>query len=134
MSTTLFYSCVSSDERLNKVRTFGIDQLWAVLYAEGIQESVKKAARSRLNRLIKEARCLSITFEDHGQDFLTWTLDKHGKVIDSNAQAWAWVGGHVTDYRTLMPGVPPLYCAKDGVTRRLNYPLTSVKRFAGAKT
>ena len=93
----IFSSSVSADERLVKVRAFDIDGLWSVLYAEHVQETVLKAARSRLNRLIKEARRLVMTFEDHGQDFLTWTLDKNGKVIDSNAQFWCWGGGHVTN-------------------------------------
>jgi hypothetical protein len=105
-----------------------------VLYAEHVQESVVKAARSRLNRLIKEARYLSMTFEDYGQDFLAWTLDKNGKVIDSNAQAWAWVGGHVTDYLSLIPGTHPLFQPK-GKTglQAIKYPLEKVHHHKGAK-
>ena len=129
----IFSSSVSADERLVKVRAFDIDGLWSVLYAEHVQETVLKAARSRLNRLIKEARRLVMTFEDHGQDFLTWTLDKNGKVIDSNAQFWCWGGGHVTNHRSLFPGVQPLYQSKgDGAVRRINYPLHKVNHYKAA--
>ena len=131
----LFASCVSAGERLTKLRTFDIEQLWCVLYAEHVQKSVLAAARSRLNRLIKEAGHLVITFEDQGQDFLKWTLDKSGKVIDSDAQAWAWVGGHVTDHGSLTLGVHPLYQSKtDGAVRPVNYPLDKVQRFKGVKS
>ena len=133
-AAVLFASCVSADERLAKVRSFDIDRLWEVLHAEHVQETVLRAARSRLNRLIKEARHLVMTFEDHGQDFLTWTLDKNGKVIDCNAQCWCWVGGHVTDHRSLIPGVHPLYQSKgDGAVRPVNYPLEKVQHFKGGK-
>jgi hypothetical protein len=129
----LFGSSVSADERLASLRTYGIDQLWSVLYAEQVQASVLKAARSRLNRLIKECRHLEITFEDHGQDFLVWTLDKKGKVIDSSAQCSVWVCGYVTDYKSLTPGVHPLYQSKfDQVVRPVNYTLTKVHRFGAA--
>jgi hypothetical protein len=129
----VFSSSVSADERLASLRTYGIAQLWSVLYAERVQASVVKAARSRLRRLIKESRHLEITFEDHGQDFLVWTLDKKGMVIDSNAQGWVWVGGHVTDYRSLKPGVHPLYQSKDDETLLpLKYPVVEVRRYGAA--
>lgn len=128
----VFASSVSADERLASVRTFDIDRLWSVLYAEHVQESVVKATRSRLNRLIKEVRYLSMTFEDYGQDFLTWTLDKNGKVIDSNAQAFVWVGGHVTDYRSLIPGSYPLFQPKGKTdVLAIKYPLETVHYYKG---
>ena len=93
----LFLSSACVTERTAMVREFDIHKLWAVVHlGRSVQESVSRAARSRLNRLIKEQRRIKIDLEDKGQDLLSMTLDKHGVVIDCNAQAWCWVGGWAT--------------------------------------
>lgn len=132
----IFATSVSVDERLSVVRQFDILKLWDVLLSDDqqIQKSVVRAARSRLNRLIKETRFMDIEFEDHGQDFLRWTLDKNGMVIDSDMQARFWVGGHVADYRNLMAHVPPMYQSKVyGGIRHVNYPLKKIYYWKGNK-
>lgn len=106
----LFLSSACVTERTAMVREFDIHKVWAVVHlGRAVQESVSRAARSRLNRLVKEQRRIKIDLEDKGQDLLSMTLDKHGVVIDCNAQAWCWVGGKVLDYRTLIVGTYPLY-------------------------
>lgn len=73
-----------------------------------------------------------IHFEDHGQDFLRWTLDAKGMVIDSQPfQASIWAGLFVVE-RKLKAGMRISIVMLTG-TRRVNYPLARVQKLkAGA--
>jgi hypothetical protein len=47
----------------------------------------------------------TITFEDHGQDFLKWDIDEKGNVIDCRPfQAWIWCNKIVTNHTQLKVG------------------------------
>ena len=46
-----------------------------------------------------------IHFEDHGQDFLEWELDRTGKVINSTPfQPWNWINKQVINHDRLVIG------------------------------
>lgn len=48
---------------------------------------------------------MRITFEDHGQDFITWKLDNNGVVVDCMPfQAFVWCGVRVELSRKLQVG------------------------------
>ena len=48
---------------------------------------------------------ITIEFEDLGQDFLVWTLNENGVVIECKPfQAWLWKGRQVVDYASLKRG------------------------------
>jgi len=68
-----------------------------------------------------------LTFEDHGQDFLTWELDATGKVIECKPfQASVWCGCIVKEYNSLTPGDKVRFLTKDGDQRTMLYPVESV--------
>jgi len=51
-----------------------------------------------------------IEFEDHGQDFLTWTINRLGRVVDCQPfQASVWVGGYVMNHEELAVGGHVVY-------------------------
>jgi hypothetical protein len=126
----LFFSAMCTTERTAQVREFDIAKLWSVLHlGKAVQESVSRAARSRLNRLIKEERRMRLDFEDNGQDLLWVVLDKNGFVIDCNAQTWCWVCGRVPDFRTLIVGWHPLYERAPGYCDVLNFKVSKITRW-----
>ncbi len=134
MKNDIFGSSVDVGERLTRVRRFTLEESRRALEQERVQESVRKALRSRLRRLTKEATVLVITFEDHGQDFQTWTLDKNGMVIDcAPMQEWLWFGCHVTNMRELRVGSIVSF-TRDGKASTIRYPLTQVTQSGAAKS
>lgn len=73
-------------------------------------------------------------FEDHGQDFLEWTLDAAGVVVDCQPfQAWVWCGCRVSDHAALEAGDRVrFHRLAGGAARRVQYPLTAIERVAHA--
>lgn len=60
-----------------------------------------------------------IEFEDHGQDFLTWRIDRLGRVVDCQPfQASVWVGGYVLNHEALALGGQVVY-----MHRRMDAPI-----------
>lgn len=108
------------------LRKFDRAQCLRALNVEGLQVTVRKALIARHDRLIREATVMVIEFQDHGQDFLHWNLDKRGYVIES-AQGWIWLGSRVTNMRELAPGSIVSFVRKrDEGTHTIKYPLTKV--------
>lgn len=72
---------------------------------------------------------MRITFEDHGQDFLTWQLDNNGVVVDCTPfQASHWCGGEVVELAALKVGE----CVRfrrpgDAVWITIRYPIASIE-------
>lgn len=68
----------------------------------------------------------TIEFEDHGQDFLTWKIEK-GEVVDSEPfQAWVWKGTLIHN-EIINPGdILLITSTKIGFTT-LKYPVAKVK-------
>lgn len=71
----------------------------------------------------------TVSFEDHGQDFLEWDI-KDGEVVACRPfQAWLWNGVKVHNI-DISPGDILQFTDKDGVCRTLNYPVERVKEYA----
>jgi hypothetical protein len=72
---------------------------------------------------------MRITFEDHGQDFLTWQLDNNGIVVASEPfQSWVWSGVKVLHPDRLRAGSTLAY--KRGPKKRfstIRYPIASIE-------
>lgn len=77
------------------------------------------------NTIIEEGKSLKIYFEDKGQDFLSWTLDKKGFVIDSEPfQRSIWYGTRVL-LISLREGLRPILVLKEELE---NMPLDVSKK------
>lgn len=72
---------------------------------------------------------MKITFEDHGQDFLTWQLDNNGIVVESQPfQAAQWCGVQVDVPRALQAGdIVSFRRPEDGRTRTIRYPIAKIE-------
>lgn len=58
-------------------------------------------------------RMMTIYFEDKGQDFLEWDLDKDGQVIGCRpGQSWVWIGAKVLHCAEIRKGLRPLILLK----------------------
>jgi len=70
-----------------------------------------------------------IHFEDHGQDFLDWTVSADGTVIDVNPfQLSIWGGNQVLGLDTLQPGDKVHFISKhDGEARFIRYPVERIE-------
>ncbi|QRE00437.1 hypothetical protein [Burkholderia phage BCSR52] len=69
----------------------------------------------------------TIQFEDRGQDFLSWTLDENGVVIECKPfQAWLWKGRQVVDHASLSSGDVVHFLDNDGHMRPLKYRVASI--------
>lgn len=72
---------------------------------------------------------MHITFEDHGQDFLTWQLDNNGVVVDCLPfQASQWCGIEVAEPNALKVGE----CVRfrrfgEAVWRSIRYPVVAIE-------
>lgn len=67
-----------------------------------------------------------ITFEDWGQDFLTWTVSENGKLLHSDAQFSFWKQWEITNWDELAVGGPVLL--KKGTTRlRVRYMIENLQ-------
>jgi hypothetical protein len=70
-----------------------------------------------------------IEFEDHGQDFLRWTIDEDGKVMDSQPfQADLWNGTTLLDYPDLKVGMALAIITKHDDVLTLKYPIIKIER------
>jgi hypothetical protein len=72
---------------------------------------------------------MQITFEDHGQDFLTWQLDSNGVVVDCMPfQASVWCGVEVYGPGSLNVG-DTVFIRRpgDAVTVPLKYPIAAIE-------
>jgi hypothetical protein len=71
-----------------------------------------------------------IHFEDRGQDFLTWTLDEKGWVVDCQPfQKSIWKGGLVKNFKELELGSTVEYITKDGYKcLKMNYPVARIDK------
>lgn len=72
-----------------------------------------------------------IYFADHGQDFLYWDIDEHGKVVDCQPfQASVWVGAKVLNPHLLHVGggvvINPSYDPDE--TLRMNYLIENLEQ------
>jgi len=71
----------------------------------------------------------TITFEDHGQDFLEWDI-KDGVVIDCRPfQGWLWNGTKVHN-ADIKPGDILEITPVTGGLTNLNYPVERVMEYA----
>jgi hypothetical protein len=69
----------------------------------------------------------TLTFEDHGQDFLEWDIDENGKVVECRPfQGWVWEGA-VVHLDTLALGEAPRITPKSGRVMRLRYPVIDIR-------
>ncbi len=69
-----------------------------------------------------------ITFEDHGQDFLTWQLNNNGIVVDcAPFQAWVWTGVQVIDHASLKVGDVVRFHRPGGHVNTMRYPVAQVE-------
>jgi hypothetical protein len=67
----------------------------------------------------------TITFEDHGQDFLEWDIDENGKVIDCRPfQFSVWSKVTVTN-KEFKVGGRVKYTGM-GLSGRINYPIAEI--------
>ncbi len=64
------------------------------LAAQALFDKLAVEVDARLN--VTGAYPCTVTFEDHGQDFLEWDIDEHGRVADSRPlQASVWCGARL---------------------------------------
>lgn len=69
-----------------------------------------------------------IYFEDHGQDFLWWTIDRDGFVIDCGPfQASVWVGSQVLQPYNLKVGGEVDFNTKRGSLLTLKYKIKKIE-------
>lgn len=113
-----------AESRIRAAEWFNRAQCEAALKLPGLQKTVQAALQRRLRKLANVA--ITISFEDHGQDFLQWDLDASGKVVESRpGQAWLWCKKTVTNHAELRKGGKAQ--VEDG--KFILYPLTNVQRF-----
>lgn len=118
----------SAADRCYAVLRFNRSQCNAALKVKGLQKTVARAIQARL-RLLDRTIAI-IEFEDHGQDFLRWHLDKDGVVIESQPfQNFAWKGLAVFEIDNLKPG-SIVYYSRPGEkdVKSIRYPLISVTK------
>lgn len=66
-------------------------------------------------------------FEDKGQDFLWWEIDKNGLVVDCGpSQSWVWVGSTVDVSRIYDDDRVVHFTTKDCETTTLNYLMVDI--------
>lgn len=67
----------------------------------------------------------TVFFEDHGQDFLEWDIEKGEVIACRPFQEWLWKGVKVHN-RTIRPGDRLEITGPDGVRRTISHPVESV--------
>jgi hypothetical protein len=86
-----------------------------------------KNPEQEFDKWLEENAKFKIYFEDKGQDFLRWWLDKGGEVLHSDLQSFVW-GGKIVDLRSLAVGFQPEL--KDGnKIGILNYKVIKIEKF-----
>lgn len=72
-----------------------------------------------------------INFEDNGQDFLWWTINERGLVVDCGPfQASVWCGSIVVDTELLQPGDPVDFVSRHGDVLMLKHRVKSIEEVA----
>ena len=83
-------------------------------------------------RTLYRGTAVTVTFEDHGQDFLEWDI-QDGKVIACRPfQAGIWVGLEI--HSTPVPREQLRIKNHDGKLTWIKYPLTKIKPMASARS
>jgi hypothetical protein len=78
---------------------------------------------------IARSGAATVTFEDHGQDFLTWHIKDRRVVGCEPCQADIWVGLEITTLP--MVGLRMGVRDPNGVERFIKYPIHKVELFRG---
>lgn len=77
-------------------------------------KNLKFENKAKFDIWLQKTTAYEITFEDTGQDFLVWFVDKRGEVIHSDPfQSQIW-NGKMLDLRTLKKGKYPTFLNSDG--------------------
>lgn len=71
---------------------------------------------------------ITITFEDHGQDFLEWDIEKHRVIGCRPFQASVWVGLLVFTSEPKLRAGGRVTVLADGKPREINYRIEKVSR------
>lgn len=74
---------------------------------------------------------VTVTFQDHGQDFIEWDIDDSKVIACRPFQASIWCGREVHSIPT--PGEQLRITGHDGKLSYIKYPLTKVKALKPAK-
>jgi hypothetical protein len=93
------------------------------------QLAMQCATLTATEKEIARSGAATVTFEDHGQDFLTWHIKDRRVVGCEPSQAWLWVGVEITTLP--MVGLRLGIRCEDGVERFINYPIKTVELFRG---
>lgn len=91
------------------------------------QLAMQCAMLTSAEKEIARSGAATVTFEDHGQDFLTWHIKNRRVVGCEPFQADVWVGLEVTTLP--MVGLRMGVRDRDGVERFIKYPLLKVEAF-----
>lgn len=70
---------------------------------------------------------ITITFEDHGQDFIEWDIDKNKVVGCRPFQAWVWCGNKVLS-KKLAVGKHIIIRTKHVPRLAIKYPIASIQK------
>lgn len=77
------------------------------------EDAAARIAETKRRNALARTAVTEIKFEDHGQDFLWWKLDKQGVVVDCGPfQYTTWVGGRVTNFTELRDDGQVVYLPK----------------------
>lgn len=69
-----------------------------------------------------------ITFEDAGQDFLWWIINKNNHVIDCGPfQKHIWVGTYVDEESIMLEVRPNVIFKGENISRQMNYVITAIE-------
>ncbi len=105
------------------------------------KQTIKKVIKDKKKEIlemnpikIKKLTKYKITFEDEGQDFLEWFIDKDGYVLDSQPfQRSIWAGKHTVPDFVQVGNLLPIFMeerkGKDCFSY-VNYPIKKIKEFA----
>ncbi len=55
-------------------------------------KDLKFKTKTEFETWLKKTTKYKVYFEDKGQDFLVWWIDKDGEVLHSDMQSWLWNG------------------------------------------
>lgn len=91
------------------------------------QHAAALAAMTLQEKEIVRTGAATVTFEDHGQDFLTWHIKDRHVVGCEPFQANIWVGVEVVTLP--MVGLKLLVRTSDGKERAMKYPVEKVELF-----
>lgn len=89
----------------------------------------EKEKQSAISDQLTDEELIVIEFEDHGQDFITWVVDRYGKVVDCQPfQYWIWTKKEVL-METLQVGqLVDYFDPTTGDWRSIKYPVKSITK------